>query len=122
MYRLPSVEPPFMATKTAPCLMRRESYSTPVMGCAESPEAPTPVISAISSFQSMSEIDCSLTDPATMRDSRHSARAAHHDPRVGANDGTRGGSLFANRAASGNVDFQARHRCGFDDLAHGETN
>ena len=60
MYRLPSVEPPFIATKTEPGLMRRESYSMPVMGSEESPDAPTAVISAARSFQFMSEVivDC----------------------------------------------------------------
>jgi hypothetical protein len=48
-----------MATKTAPGLMRRESYSMPVTGSVELPDAPTAVISAISSFQCMSVIDFS---------------------------------------------------------------
>jgi hypothetical protein len=52
--RLPSVDPPFMATKTAPGRTRRESYSMPVMGAAELPAKPAEVISAMSSFQIIS--------------------------------------------------------------------
>jgi len=48
---LPSVEPPFMATKIEPGRTRRESYSMPVMDCAESPPAPMAVTSLINSFQ-----------------------------------------------------------------------
>ena len=53
-YLFPSVDPPFMATKTEPGRTRRESYSMPVMGASELPVAPTAVISSVSSFQFMS--------------------------------------------------------------------
>jgi len=56
-YRLPSVEPPFMATNTAPGRTRRESYSTPVTGCTESPLASTAVTSSTRSFHFIS---CSI--------------------------------------------------------------
>src|SRR3954471_21557572 len=55
-YRLPSVVPPFMATKIEPGRTRRESYSMPVMGWEEEPEEPTAVISAMRSGQSMSVV------------------------------------------------------------------
>src|SRR5579859_5530235 len=59
MKRLPSVEPPFMATKTEPGRTRRESYSMPVMSRSESPDAPTASTSAMRSFHFIS---CSIVD------------------------------------------------------------
>ena len=55
-YLLPSVDPPFMATKTEPGRTRRESYSMPVIGASEAAGcAYRPSISSVSSFQFMSE-------------------------------------------------------------------
>src|SRR5580704_16552655 len=59
IYRLPSVLPPFIATKTEPGLTRRESYSTALIGSAESPAEPAAVISVMRARQSMSELNCS---------------------------------------------------------------
>ena len=53
MKRLPSVEPPFIATKTAPGWIRRESYSMPVMGVEELPAESTEETSAMRSCQIM---------------------------------------------------------------------
>jgi hypothetical protein len=50
---LPSVEPPFMATKTAPGRTLRESYSIPVIGAAELPAESAAVISVMRSCQSI---------------------------------------------------------------------
>src|SRR5215831_14451424 len=79
-YWLPSVEPPFIATNTAPGLMRRESYSMPVIASAASPDAPTEVISAINSFQCMS---CSIVvgGEALNTSADGLARTPHHYPR-----------------------------------------
>ena len=45
-----------MATKTAPGRMRRESYSIPVTGAAESLDAPTAFTSAMRSFHNMTKV------------------------------------------------------------------
>src|SRR5579875_3459935 len=110
--RLPSVTPPFMATKTAPGRMRRESYSIPAICACDAPAAPTCATSAMSSFQFIPWL-------IVVREREVLACAMDDDFCSRGNHCAGGGKLLARNPVAADLHVEAGERGLLDDLAHG---
>src|ERR1700721_2213433 len=107
-----------MAAKTDPGRTRRESYSTPLTGASELPEAPT---DATSEMRSGHFIPILIVDCAGDVGLKQSAFAADNDFGAGRHHGAGRGGLLAGDAVASDLHLKAGAACLLDDFANGQT-